>query len=400
MARYARIFRSPGIAALIVAVTLTRLPFAINGLAILLYVSEETGSFGLAGATAGALALGAGALAPVTARLVDRRGASMLVPIALVHAAFAFSLIAIVAAGLPAALMVAVAALVGASYPPTGAVLRARYPRLLGHDEELVGAAYAFDSVVIEIAFVTGPLLMAAIVALWSPAIGLAIAPCLMVAGTIAFVAALPDRHVIEAPGEHAGRLLGALASRPVRAIVLTTLPVGFCVGAVEVALPAFAHAEGRDELGGLLLAIWSASSAVAGLTFGLKAAGGDQVRRFAVLAIALPLAALPLVVAGSPLAMIALVIVAGVPIAPMIASRNELMSALSPGAGATEAFTWLTTALVSGLAAGNAAAGALVEAGGWEAAVLAGVAVGLLGAAALRGRDVAPSPAPASAVV
>ncbi len=124
---------------------------------------EETGSFGLAGRDAGALALGAGALAPFTARLVDRRGASMLLPIALVHAVFAFSLIAIVAAGLPAAVMVAVAALVGASYPPTGAVLRARYPRLLNHDEELVGAAYAFDSVVIEIAFVTGPLMMAAI---------------------------------------------------------------------------------------------------------------------------------------------------------------------------------------------------------------------------------------------
>ncbi len=90
--------------------------------------------------------------------------------------------------------------------------------------------------------------------------------------------------------------------------------------------------------------------------------------------------------------------IVAGIPIAPMIASRNELLSALAPGGGATEAFTWLTTALVGGLAAGNAAAGALVEADGWELAVLAGVAVGLLGAVgAFAARDgLAPAPAPA----
>ena len=183
-----------------------------------------------------------------------------------------------------------------------------------------------------------------------------------MLAGTATFVAVLPERHRIDEPGEHAGRLLGALTSRPVRAIVLTTLPVGFCVGAVEVALPAFAHGEGRDELSGLLLAIWAGASAAGGLAFGLKATGGDPARRYAALAIALPLAALPMVIAGSPFSMFVFAIVAGIPIAPMIASRNELLSALAPRAGATEAFTWLTTALVGGLAAGNAAAGALVE--------------------------------------
>ena len=40
---------------------LTRLPFAINGLAVLLYLRGETGSFGTAGLVAGALALGVAA---------------------------------------------------------------------------------------------------------------------------------------------------------------------------------------------------------------------------------------------------------------------------------------------------------------------------------------------------
>ena len=187
MARYSRILRTPGIAALLGAATLTRLPFAINGLAMLLYVRERSGSFGLAGAAVGALALGAGALAPFAARLVDRHGTRMLLPIALAHAGLAFAFIAAAGADIAPLTLVA-ATLVGASYPPVGAVLRARWPRLLGGDRELVSAAYAFDSVVIELSFVAGPLLTAAIVAGASPVAALALSPCLMVIGTVAFV--------------------------------------------------------------------------------------------------------------------------------------------------------------------------------------------------------------------
>ncbi len=76
------------------------------------------------------------------------------------------------------------------------------------------------------------------------------------------------------------------------------------------------------------------------------------------------------------------LVVVAGAPIAPLIASRNLVVGALAPGGTAAESFTWLMTALVAGLAAGTAAGGALIEADGWQAAVLAGSLVAMLGAA------------------
>ena len=56
------------------ATTLTRLPFAINGLALILFLREATGSFAVAGLDAGALALAAASPAPFAARLVDRRG--------------------------------------------------------------------------------------------------------------------------------------------------------------------------------------------------------------------------------------------------------------------------------------------------------------------------------------
>ena len=66
--------------------------------------------------------------------------------------------------------------------------------------------------------------------------------------------------------GEHAhdtGGRLGALRSPGVRTLVATTLPIGFCVGAAEVAFPAFGESLGSPALAGPLIAIWSLGSAV-----------------------------------------------------------------------------------------------------------------------------------------
>jgi predicted MFS family arabinose efflux permease len=78
------------------------------------------------------------------------------------------------------------------------------------------------------------------------------------------------------------------------------------------------------------------------------------------------------------------LVILAGLPVAPLIASRNELVGRVTPPGTATEAFTWPLTALVAGVAVGAATSGAVVEAWSWTGAVLIAVAVGAAGAAVI----------------
>ena len=93
----------------------------------------------------------------------------------------------------------------GASFPPAGAVLRSRYPELLD-DEQLVHGAYALDSVTIELAFVSGPLLTAVVVALVGPAYALGLSAALVLAGTTLFSARLPGaREPHPAAAEHSG---------------------------------------------------------------------------------------------------------------------------------------------------------------------------------------------------
>jgi MFS family permease len=176
--------------------------------------------------------------------------------------------------------------------------------------------------------------------------------------------------------------MLGPLADPGIRIVALSTLPVGFCIGAVEVALPAFSDSRGTPALAGILLALWSLASGLGGLAFGARQATRGIVEMYLLIAALFPLACLPLAAANSPLAIAALAMLAGLPIAPLIASRNELVGTIARGGASAESFTWLLTALVTGLALGSAAAGSLAEAEGWRAAVLAGCAVAGAGGA------------------
>ena len=380
MAIYGRILRVPGVAVLIAAATLTRLPFAINGLAVILFMRDATGSFATAGLVAGSLALGAGMGAPFAARLVDRRGAVWLLPLAIVHGAAILALWGLGEIDAAAVALVAAALVAGASFPPSGAVLRSRWPELLAGDPELVRGAYAFDSVTIEISFVSGPLITGALVALAEPQAAMALSSVLVVAGTLLFLSRLPDaRRALPASEHTAG--LGPLRSPAIRLIALTSVPVGFCIGSVEVVIPAFSEEAGDAALAGVLLSVWSLASGIGGLIFGARQSRRELLDSFLLIGALFPLATLPMVAAGAPVTMALFVAMSGAPIAPLIATRNELISQVAPEGTGTEAFTWLMTALIAGLSLGTAVAGAVVESNGWPEAVLIGVAVAAVGA-------------------
>ena len=385
LASYARILRAPGIAAIVFATLVGRLPIGISGLAILLYVQDVTGSFATAGVVAGALALGSAAGAPFSGRIVDWRGERALLPLGFVHAAGLLLIWVLGAAGGGTAVLAVAAFAAGAAFPPVASVLRSRWPLLLADEPDLVPAAYALDSVFLEIVFVTGPLLTTVIVATVGPEYALLVSAACVMSGTTMFLAGLRGRPRPDAPEEGTRRFgLGALAAPGVRTIALASLPVGFAFGTIEVVLPAFSADHDAKALAGLLLAVWSGASGVAGLVYGARPMRGRLSDVHLRLAFALPLAFTLLLAAVSPLTMALLVVIAGLPIAPLIASRNQLVERVAPRGTATEAFTWPLTALVSGVSLGAAASGALVEEYSWSIAVVAAVAASAAGAALL----------------
>jgi MFS family permease len=378
MRQYLNILRTPHVTRLFAASLLARLPMGINGLAIVLMVKAETGSFGTAGAAAGALALGTGLCAPLTARLIDALGSRMLMVLA-----------AICSAALVAAAFVA-----GGAFPPTSSVLRAQYPRLFGGRPELLQGAFALDSVLTESIFTVAPLLTAALVVVFEPAAAILVSAAAVLCGTAALVSALPPGAGDAAPRADRSGGLGALAVPGIRTLVASMLPVGFAFGSLEVALPAFADHEGRPELAGVLVALWALGSVAGGLAYGARPRRGTLSGTHLRIAVLLPLSFLPLALASSPAVMALLVIPAGVLIAPLIATRNELAGEVAPAGARTEAYTWPLTALVGGIALGAAAAGAIADAAGWQTAVLVAAAAAACGTLVSAGRRATLAPA------
>jgi MFS family permease len=75
------------------------------------------------------------------------------------------------------------------------------------------------------------------------------------------------------------------------------------------------------------------------------------------------------------------LVIPAGMFVAPLLATRNELIGWVAPPGSRTEAYTWPVTAFVGGIAIGSAVAGTIVEQASWRTAFLVAGAFASVGA-------------------
>ena len=396
MKAYAAVLRAPHVAALTAATLLARFPIGVNALAIVLYLRAERGSFAAAGVVAGALAAGSGVGAPVQGRLVDAYGQRrVLLPLALVHAAALGALVASGEAGAPLSVLIGFGFLAGFAIPPTSSVLRSMWPQLLRERPELLQAAYALDSVMIDLIFVLGPLLTAVIAAAVAPPAALVVSAASVVAGTLAFTALPPSRAARPQPDRPRSGILGALSSPGVRTLVLTSLPAGIGTGICEVTLVAFSDDAGESATAGVLLAIWAIGSAAGGLAYGALPNRPPLDRVHLAVTALLPLSLLPLAAATSVPVMALLVIPAGLFVAPLLATRNELIGWVAPEGARTEAYTWPVTAFVGGIAIGAAAAGVIVEAASWRTAFVAAAliaAVGTLIAFARRGTVAQPN--------
>jgi len=382
-ARYVAVLRAPHVLRLVLASLLARLPMGIEGLAVVLYLSQARDSFAVAGLVSGGLALGTAAGAPLQSRLIDRLGQhAVLLPAAIGNAAAIVALVGFTELGAPALVLALIGVVAGLTTANVSSAMRTLWPEVMGGREHLVPTAFALDSVAIELLFTTGPLLTAVVVSLVSPAAALGLAALLGLVGTIAFVAQPPSRHWRPHPDAGSHGPLGALRSGGVRTLMVATAPVGFGFGAVEITLPAFAGEHGAPELGGVLLATWALASATGGLLYGARSWGRSLHRTYVGLAALLPLGFLPALAAPNIPLMAILILPAGLAIAPLLAAGNQLAGQVAPPGAVTEAYTWPITSLIAGFAAGAAVGGVLIEAVDWRAALLSAFVAASLGAA------------------
>ena len=359
MSSFRSVLSIPGSPRLLASALVGRLPQGMAPLAILLLVRGTTRSYAAAGLAVGAFAFATAVMAPLQGRLVDRFGRRrVLVPSGIGQGLVLMGLVLLAHQHTPAALLVLLSAMAGSLLPPIAASVRALLREVV-LDPRVRETAYALESVAQELVWITGPLLVAAVISITSPAGAVLALAAVGIGGSAVFVRAPLARD----RGRHVRQQEGAtaLGSEALRALLAPVALTGMGLGAVEVGLPALALHAGSRWASGLLLALWSAGSMAGGLWYGARSWRSPLVARYRSLLLVGVLFTAPLIVARSIPAGIACSLLSGVTIAPMFSCQYSLVGRAVTAGSETEAFTWVAAALVAGLAAGSAAGGAVI---------------------------------------
>lgn len=380
-ARYRALAAIPGALRMVALSLPMRMSIGTVGLATLLHLRELTGSIAFAASAVGAQLVAMAATAPLLGRLIDRRGPrGVLVATGIASPLAAGTMLAAGPLGLSQPAILAVAVAVGATTPPLASLIRTLW-RMRIADPALRRTAFAVDAVIVELAFTIGPLLIALAVATGPPSRALALA-LVFVAAAVPILFASGMLAWWSAPDEGERHLLGPLRNSRLLQLFSASFMLAMTFGAIEVGYPSFGRATGIDAWGPVLLAVCSLGSAVGGLVFGGLHLASSHARQFALAMVFLAIGMAVHLPISSPWTLAFAAFAAGVLIAPALTLVSVLVSDLAPSQYATEAFTWSGTAIVTGLGAGTALAGALIERFGVASAFVAAVASALGGAA------------------
>jgi len=373
--KYVAFIRQPDVAKLLLVALLSRMPVGMGGFALLMFLRENLGDYARAGTAVGVQLVALAAAAPVMGRLIDRVGGRIplivtgtLQPLALLSILWA------TLAHMPYAVILGCAALSGIFATPITTLTRTAWRHRFQSEDER-RTAFALDAVMIEINFTIGPAIIAAILATAGATVAFATVIGFVVASVFIFFFSPALRYFKR--GEPVERhMLGPLTEPRLLLVFISTFGLTMAFGLIEVGYPAFGTALAAPALAGILLSVNSIGSAIGGAIFGglhLK------MRIERQLATTMGLMSIPLMLHAifqQPVVFGVVAFFCGLFIAPSIASQSVLVSRLAPAKYAAEAFTWSSCFIVSGLGAGMALGGLLVETTGLRTAFICGALI------------------------
>ena len=357
---YLALLRTPGAKGFSGAGFVARMPLSMIGIGSVLLVERSTGSYAVAGTVSATAAFVQAIGGPLLARLTDRYGQDKVaIPAALASASSLIGLLIAVRVHAPAWTFYLCAALAGVLMPSIGSMVRARWSRIYSGTPTL-HTAYAFESVVDEIVFLIGPVLVTFLTTSVAPSSGLSAVAAFLALGTLALClqrGTQPD----PAPSR-GGSGLGSIAVPVVRVLLLVFIGTGTLFGSVEVITVAFAQEHGHESAAGLLLGVYALGSMIAGIGYGAVHFAKPLPRKLLLLLLCMAVTAALLPFASDLWMLAGLLLLAGFTIAPTLITAFALLEELVPTALLTEGLTVGTTGLAFGVTIGGSIGGPLID--------------------------------------
>ena len=333
-----------------------------GAIGVILVIRGHNGSLALAGAVVGAVSIAGGLARPVQGRFIDRRGSRGLMAITgIVHPAAVIAIVALADAHASGLALVALGVIAGVSLPPVSTVMRVAWGAASGDDDRT--SAYSLVYLTQELAILTGPLLLSAVIAASDASAALITVAVVTCVGALGFAATLPStlKRGERSPHDHGDT---ALRAPGMRALLPVATLVGAVIGGVEVGVPTFAAAHHAPAASGLLIAVLSVGGIAGATIYGMRRWGaGPTIRLIGLLAALTVAAALAIAAPGLLLLGAALALV-GLPLNPSLTTVSLLVDSHVSPASAAEAFGWLSTGVAGGGGLSSALAGAVTHPG------------------------------------
>jgi MFS family permease len=389
LAPYRQVLAVPGVRALLLVGVLARIPTTAIGMTLTLHVVNALGRpWTQAGLVTAAFTVGAAAGGPLLGRLIDRRGLrTVMVLTTTVSAALWFT-----APHLPYLVLVPTALLAGLFATPVFPAIRLSLAAMVPVDRRR--AAFALDSMIVELSFMVGPAVAVILATSLRPGYGLDIMAAGMVASGVAMYGLNP-------PTRAEGQAIPEVApprrtwiSRRLVVLMITAMSATFILSATDLSIVATMRDGGAVRWTGLAIALWCAYSLVGGLIFGTIHRPVSPL----LLVGALGLLTIPAGLAPSwPWLLLALV-PSGVACAPSMTAANDTLSRIVPENSRGEAIGLLGSAMTAGTTIGAPFAGLVIDHAGpaWAFAAAGAVGAGavlLAAAGTRRSPTVAPEP-------
>jgi MFS family permease len=271
-------------------------------------------------------------------------------------------------------------------------------------------SAFAMDAMAVELTYLLGPSVVVLVATQVSTTVALLGVGSLMVVSGVALMIFNPptrsdptvavhsaDRRAFTVPATVdpvAEEPLGSRAGRRPRrrewfgpalvAVLCATAGTTFVLSGTDVGLVALLRERGQIPLLGLMFACWCGGSLLGALVYGALPRPVPPAR----LLLGLAVLTVPIGLASSPLALAALLVLAGGFCAPMITATTEAVSRLVPEESRGEAMGWHGSFLTVGVALGAPVSGAAMDRlGPWAGFTVVGVVGAVLAVAGLRTR-------------
>lgn len=367
LSSYRRLWSAAGVSFVVVAF-LGRIPLAMSQMGVLLLVAQSTGRYGVAGATAGALAVANAVGSPAFGAAADQIGQRPVVLVqSIVGAIGLVSIVVLADQGVATSTLIGAAALTGLAMPQVGPLARVRWRPVLRRRVEdgrlredevdrFVDLAFSYEGAADEASFVLGPALVGVLgVLVGADGALIAAAVLLLVFGT-AF-ALHPTSELVPRGQDHPAAD-SRLWTSAFLVLASAVFLMGMLFGSVQTGTTVLATQQGHPDVAGLIHAVLGIGSMVAGLSLAAVPARVLYATRMAWSAAAMVVFALPLLFVHTIGQLVATIAVMGFAVAPYLISAFALAGLIVPPARIGTAMTFMAGGTGLGYAAGASLAG------------------------------------------